>query len=171
MSPPPWIVGSAESDVRDRMRSGYLRPFLAHIGNSGPRDAMWLARPGGTPGLVSQLRLWSSLIVDPSSVGSLSRNGVALCLSGLRLVGRPPRRERVRFRQLYSFARVWSYMGALVLNAKRRGHHIKNSQREFLGDGDANNEHHNVGISILSTRVVGERRRNGMATVPCRGVR
>ena len=61
--------------------------------------------------------------------------------------------------------------GPLVLCEKRRVHHIKNSQREFLGDGDANHEHLKPDVSILSTRVGGKGRHHGIATVPCSGVR
>ena len=68
-------------------------------------------------------------------------------------------------------ARVWVHVGTLVLCEKRRVHHVKNSQREFLGDRDANHEHLKRDVSILSTRVGTERRQQGTTTVPCGGDR
>ena len=142
MSPPPWIVGSAESDVRDQMRSGYLRPFLAHIGNSGPRDAMWLARPGGTPGLVSQA---ASLVV--SGRRSVERRVPESQWCCLVSPGSATRRSatlssapsvKVRPRQLFSLHECGFTWWSLVLCEKRKVHHIKNLQREFLGDRNVN---------------------------------
>ena len=62
--------------------------------------------------------------------------------------------------------------GPLAPREKRSGStHANNSHKELLGRTYVNNEHLQVDVSILSTRVGEERRHQGATTVPCNGVR